>query len=357
MSAYINEIGTAVPNTKISQNSIAEYMKEHIDFNKEESHQLDIIYRASGIDYRYSVLSDFDQTSKTQDLMSYPLEPSLIDRMKLYELEAPMLAIKSILECMKGREMKELTHLITVSCTGMYAPGLDIDIVNQLKMNTNIKRTAINFMGCYGVFNGLKLAKSICEASSTAQVLIVSVELCTLHFQRKNDEFLNLSQALFSDGAASCLVTNKETSNAFLIDQFHCDILLKGRNEMSWKIGQHAFDMILTLEVAKLIEENAKSAVLKLLDKVSFNFSEIIHYALHPGGKSILKAIESNLNISKEQNSHAYHILKNYGNMSSATILFVLKKLLEEGKQVKGPVLSMAFGPGLTIETMMLNLK
>ena len=144
MSAYINEIGTAVPNTKISQNSIAEYMKEYIDFNKEESHQLDIIYRASGIDYRYSVLSDFDQTSKTQDLMSYPLEPSLIDRMKLYELEAPTLAIKSILECMKGREMKELTHLITVSCTGMYAPGLDIDIVNQLKMNTNIKRTAIN---------------------------------------------------------------------------------------------------------------------------------------------------------------------------------------------------------------------
>jgi predicted naringenin-chalcone synthase len=357
MSAYINEIGTAVPNTKISQNSIAKYMKEQIDFNEEESHQLDVIYRASGIDYRYSVLPDFNQTSENQDLMSYHLEPTLLNRMKLYEVEAPKLAIKSILECMKGREMKDLTHLITVSCTGLYAPGLDLDIVNQLKMNTYIQRTAINFMGCYGVFNGLKLAQSICEASTTAQVLIVSVELCTLHFQRKNDESLSLSQALFSDGAASCLVTNEETSNAFLIDQFYCDILLEGKNEMSWKIGQHAFDMLLSLEVAKLIKENAKNTVSKLLDKVPFNFSEIIHYALHPGGKSILKAIESSLNISREQNTHAYNILKNYGNMSSATILFVLEKLLEENKQIKGPVLSMAFGPGLTIETMMLNLE
>ena len=357
MSAYINEIGTAVPNTKISQNSIAKYMKEQIDFNEEESHKLDLIYRASGIDYRYSVLPDFNQTSKTQGLMSHHWEPTLFDRMMSYEVEAPKLAIKSILECMKGREIKDLTHLITVSCTGMYAPGLDLDIVNHLKMNTSIERTAINFMGCYGVFNGLKLAQSICEASTTAQVLIVSVELCTLHFQRKNDESLNLSQALFSDGAASCLVTNKETSNAFLIDQFHCDILLEGRNEMSWKIGQNAFDMFLSLKVAKLIKKNVQNAVSKLIDKVPFNFSEIIHYALHPGGKSILKAIESNLNISKEQNTHAYHILKNYGNMSSATILFVLKKLLEENEQMKGPVLSMAFGPGLTIETMILHLE
>ena len=357
MSAYINEIGIAVPNTKISQNSIAEYMKEKIDFNEEESHQLDVIYRASGIDYRYSVLPDFNQTNKTKGLVSHHLEPNLFNRMKVYEVEAPKLAIKSILECMKRREIKDLTHLITVSCTGLYAPGLDLDIVNQLKMNTYIQRTAINFMGCYGVFNGLKLAQSICKSSTTAQVLIVSVELCTLHFQRKKDESLNLSQALFSDGAASCLVTNEETSNAFLIDQFHCDILLEGRKEMSWKIGQHAFDMHLSLKVAELIKESAKNTLSKLLDKVPFNFSEIIHYALHPGGKSILKAIESNLNISKEQNTHAYNILKNYGNMSSATILFVLKKLLEEDKQIKGPVLSMAFGPGLTMETMMLNLK
>ena len=357
MPAYINEIGTAVPNTKIPQNTIATYMKQHIEFNEKQSHQLDIIYRASGIDSRYSVLPDFHQTKKTPNFILNGSEPSLNDRMKLYEIEAPVLAIQSILQCMEGRDMRDLTHLITISCTGMYAPGIDLDIVEQLKMNSSIKRTAINFMGCYGVFNALKLAQSICNASETAQVLIVSVELCTLHFQRKNDEFLNLSQALFSDGAASCLVTNNKTFNAFSIDQFHCDVLFKGKNEMSWKIGQNAFDMVLTLEVAKLIEENAKSAVSKLLDKVPYNFSEISHYALHPGGKSILKAIEYNLNLSKEHNTHAYHILKNYGNMSSATILFVLKKLLDDHNQVKGPVLSMAFGPGLTIETMMLELK
>ena len=97
----------------------------------------------------------------------------------------------------------------------MYAPGIDLEIVEQLKMRTDIHRTAINFMGCYGVFNALKLAQSICKASAKAQVLIVSVELCTLHFQRKNDEFLNLSQALFSDGASSCLVTNNETLQCF----------------------------------------------------------------------------------------------------------------------------------------------
>ncbi|MAJ50532.1 MAG: type III polyketide synthase [Flammeovirgaceae bacterium] len=357
MTAYINEIGTSVPNAKISQSTIATYMKQHIDFSQKESHQLDVIYRASGIDYRHSVLSDFHQTSKAQDFMKCPSEPNLNNRMKLYEIEAPVLAIQSILECMKGRDMKDLTHLITVSCTGIYAPGIDLDIIDQLKMHSNIQRTAINFMGCYGVFNALKLAKSICEASTSAQVLIVSVELCTLHFQSKNDKFLNLSQALFSDGAASCLVTNEGNYDTFSIDQFHCDVLLEGKNEMSWKIGQHAFDMILTLEVAKLIEKNTKSIVSKLLDKVPFDISQISHYALHPGGKSILKAIEFSLNLSKEQNKHAYHILKNYGNMSSATILFVLKKLLEDQSQAKGPVLSMAFGPGLTIETMILTLK
>ena len=357
MSAYINAIGTAVPNSKISQSKIATYMKQHIEFNEEQSHQLDVIYRASGIDYRYSILPDFHQTTETPGFIMHGREPSLNDRMKLYEIEAPVLAIQSILECMKGKDLNHLTHLITVSCTGMYAPGIDLEIVEQLTMRTDIHRTAINFMGCYGVFNALKLAQSICEASATSQVLIVSVELCTLHFQRKNDEFLNLSQALFSDGASSCLVTNNETPNTFLIDQFHCDILFKGKNEMSWKIGQNAFDMVLTHEVAKLIEENAQSAVSKLLEKVPFNFSEISHYALHPGGKSILKAIEHNLNLSKEHNVHAYHILKNYGNMSSATILFVLKKLLDDHNQVKGPVLSMAFGPGLTIETMLLRLK
>ena len=357
MPAYINAIGTAVPNSKISQSKIATYMKQHIEFNEKQSHQLDVIYRASGIDYRYSILPDFHQTTKTPGFIMPGREPSLYDRMKLYEIEAPVLAIQSILECMKGKNLNHLTHLITVSCTGMYAPGIDLEIVEKLKLKTDIHRTAINFMGCYGIFNALKLAQSICKASTRAQVLIVSVELCTLHFQRKNDEFLNLSQALFSDGSSSCLVTNNETPNTFLIDQFHCDILFKGKSEMSWKIGQNAFDMVLTPEVAKLIEENSQIAVSKLLNEVPFNFSEISHYALHPGGKSILRAIENNLNLSKERNVHAYYILKNYGNMSSATILFVLKKLLDDHNQVKGSVLSMAFGPGLTIETMLLELK
>ena len=354
MAAFINLIGTAVPNVRIAQGVLAQFMKDHIPFSVKESHHLDLLYRASGIQFRHSIIDDFKNGNSSR-FFNEKAETDLQNRMRLYEVEAPKLAINAIKNGLNKYDLSQLTHLITVSCTGMYAPGIDLDLLRLLDLNPSIERTAINFMGCYGVFNALKLAQNICNANSTAQVLVVSVELCTLHFQRATDQHTTLSQALFADGAACCLVTGYASSEALKIENFHCDVDVQGWNEMSWKIGKNAFHMMLTQEVPMLIEGSISSLVNKLLKKSPHPTLRPSQFAIHPGGKGILKAIETGLNISKEQNRHAYQVLKHYGNMSSATILFVLKEMLKEPIKAPEDVLALAFCPGLTLESMLLK--
>ncbi len=362
MTAYINYIGTAVPPYKIAQPKIADFMSDALQLNEQDRNKLAILYRATGIRSRHSVINDY--ANEACNFKFFPKEKTLLPfpdisaRMRVYEKEAVKLSIEAIKNTLPVEYKKsDITHLITVSCTGMYAPGLDIEITQKLGLNSTVNRTAINFMGCYGAFNGLKLASSICSADPKAQVLLVAVELCTIHFQKNKDQDTLLANALFSDGAAAAVITSNKLKKSLSMNAFHTDIAFDGKNEMAWQIGNHGFEMKLSALVPDIIEKHIKQLTEKLLETYQLSLNEINHYAIHPGGKRILEVIEKELAITKEQNKAAYNILRQYGNMSSPTVLFVLKDIFNNlSNQEHGQkVLSFAFGPGLTLESMLLN--
>jgi len=287
--------------------------------------------------------------------------PSTAARMKIYKENALDLALSAITDCLLRIDnftSNEITHLITVSCTGMYAPGVDIEIAHTLHLNSSTKRTAINFMGCYGVFNAIKVADAICRSEHGASVLIVSVELCTIHFQKNMDIDNILSNSIFSDGAAAVLVqSTPKQKKYFTLESFHNDLLPQTSKEMAWHIGDHGFDIVLSTYVPDLIQAGIKKFIDNSLNRYNATLSDIDLYAIHPGGIKILEACEKALNISRDSNKYAYHILRNYGNMSSATILFVLKAIWDDinNQNHKNTIFSCAFGPGLTLEAMILK--
>jgi predicted naringenin-chalcone synthase len=361
--SYITAIATANPQHKISQTDIAEFMLRAMIFHNGEARKLKTIFRASGIDYRYSVLADY---GKAENFDFYPNTatgsfPSTRDRLAVFQKHALPLSVEAIEKIFNADiTANDITHLVVVCCTGMYAPGLDIELVKALKLRPDVHRTAINFMGCYAAFNALKIADAFCKSDRKSKVLVVCTELCSLHFQREASEDNLLANALFADGCAAVLVEAESSSNLQLeVVGFHNDLSMEGDQDMAWRIGDLGFEMKLSSYVPDIIRSGIKNLTNGLLAKTQTNNGGVQHYAIHPGGKRILEVIEQELSIPHEKNDAAYYVLKNYGNMSSATVLFVLKALLEKfsNANVGENILSFAFGPGLTMESMLLKIN
>ena len=359
MTAFINSIGKANPRYKIKQDDVLNFMVKAHQLNDEEAHKLKVLYRATGIKERYSTIPDYQNNG---DFQMYPdndrLEPfpSTSERSNCYKKEALNLSIEAINNCVEEKvSLSDITHLITVSCTGMYAPGLDIDLVNQCKMPADVERTAINFMGCYAAFSALKLANHICNGNK-ANVLIVCTELCSLHFQKEKSEDNFLANALFGDGSAAVLVQSEPAAVALQMESFISNLISSAKNEMAWEIGDYGFEMKLSAYVPEAIRTGIKpliESLIKRIEKQKFDF-----YAIHPGGKKILNAVENALAITKEENLHSHHILRDFGNMSSPTILFVMKQIMDELslQDNNKSLLSFGFGPGLTLESMITKI-
>ncbi|OHE76310.1 MAG: naringenin-chalcone synthase [Verrucomicrobia bacterium RIFCSPHIGHO2_12_FULL_41_10] len=361
----ITAVGTANPIYKQHQRDVVESIATLLNLTSAEKRLLRSVYRATGIGYRYSVLSDFCQTPGNFTFFPNDLTqafPTTALRMKIYQenaLALSLLAIKNCLDQAECSHQSDITHLITVSCTGMYAPGLDIDIVYALQLNSTTKRTCINFMGCYGAFNGLKVADAICRADPNAKVLIVCVELCTLHFQKSKRMDDVISNAIFSDGAGALLIeANPSQRKYFSLKDFYCDLIPNTSQEMAWSISDQGFDIVLSSYVPEVIRSGIAGFSKKLLTRAGCASSAIDFYAIHPGGLKILKACEESLGITKEHNQYAYHVLHQYGNMSSATMIFLLKEIWNDIRHSDHDktIFSCAFGPGLTLESMLLKI-
>lgn len=365
--SYITAIGTSNPTHRFSQSDIAEFMLKAMQLNNGDGRKLKTIFKASGIEYRHSVLEDYGKVkdftfyADTPDLEPFPGTEKRLHFFRQNALALSIASLNDMLSSFPTFNIRHTTHIIVVCCTGMYAPGLDIDLVNTLGLDSTVQRTAINFMGCHASFNALKIADAICKSNPRAKVLIVCTELCSLHFQRSPTEDNLIANALFADGSASVLVEGKSDSPLKLeLEDFHSDLALEGSSDMAWTIGDLGFEMRLTAYVPKLIKNGISALTSSLLKKISADFDDIHHFAIHPGGKKILQAIEDELKITREQNAAAYHVLKHYGNMSSPTVLFVLKEIVKKpaGKVNDGErVLSFAFGPGLTLESMVLKIE
>lgn len=364
--SYITAIGTANPGYRFSQTVIADFMLRAMKLNNGDERKLKTIFRSSGIEYRYSVLEDYGRVKgftfypDTNDLEPFPRTEKRLQIFRENALAVSVASFKDLAKSFPAFKSKDITHLIVVCCTGMYAPGLDIDLVNALKLSPTVQRTAINFMGCHASFNALKVADALCRSDSQAKVLIVCTELCSLHFQRAATDDNLLANALFADGSAAVLVEAHTRSPLKLkLEEFHSDLAPEGLSDMAWTIGDMGFKMRLSSYVPDLIKKGIAGLAKSLLRKISADLSDIRYFAIHPGGKKILEVIEVELKIDKSRNRAAYHVLKNYGNMSSPTVLFVLKEIVGNlnGEDDGERVLSFAFGPGLTLESMVLKIE
>ena len=338
--------------------------------SREEALRQKFIYSRSGIVHRHSVLAEFLEEDSVEHAIFHPSgdypSTAVSTRMKLYEEHAIGLCETAALECfnqLPALKRTDVTHVITFSCTGMYAPGLDIQLVQKLGLVRNAERTCINFMGCYAAINALKAAYHIARSEPDAVVLLAGVELCSLHYQKSADPNQMVANALFGDGAAAAIVSAKMLDAAagalrYRLRDFYAEFEESAGNEMVWRIGDAAFDLRLTPEVPNVVRENIAALLDKLFQKTGLRQADIDYYAIHPGGMKILEACEQALHISKAQNEVSYSILSDYGNMSSVTVMFVLKAYLarlsadDTGKKI----LACAFGPGITMESVIVEV-
>ena len=361
----IVSIGTAVPEYRHEQEKIFEFMSRVYAINETEKRKLRFLYKHSGIQTRYSVLDDYSLPASewkffipTENLEPFP---SLEKRMRSFREHAAQLSLKAIDDCLGNLKDQKITHLVTVSCTGMSAPGLDLELIELLNLPSTTWRTSINFMGCYAAIHALKLADVICKSDPKANVLIVCVELCTLHFQKKYTPDNISSGILFSDGAAAILVSGNKDMSGMGIDHFYSSVSFKSKQEMVWELSSTGFLLTLSGYIPELIEEDFNSIVNECLQETNLGKDDISHWCIHPGGKKILEAVHKSLAFTNGQLQHCYDVLNNYGNMSSPTILFVLKRIQQELNDRKsdgdqsGKIFGAAFGPGLTIETFILS--
>jgi len=356
----IASIGTAVPAYKHEQMAIMDFMQRAYAMNDVEKRKLRFLYHHSGIDFRYSVIPDYSRT--IQEWKFYPhsenLEPfpSLELRMAYYQKHAAALSVDAIRDCLDGKVKEhEITHLITVSCTGMSAPGLDLQVMELMDLPKTIYRTSINFMGCYAAIHGLKMANSICLSDPKAKVLVVCTELCTIHFQRDPSMDNIASSLLFGDGSAAVLITADDNGGDGLsINSFYSEVIPRGKKDMAWELSSTGFLMTLSGYIPELIEEDFLALTNKAMVGKEFCATDIDYWCIHPGGRKILEAIRNSLDLKEDQLKESYDVLREYGNMSSPTILFVLKKFLNH-RQKNKKLFGAAFGPGLTMETFIAS--
>lgn len=363
-------IGTALPPYKYSQADIGEFMVRYFNINNELARKLSVIYKKSGIEYRYSALPDFHQNGQLPLLFQQALKnPTLGNRMQVYRNAALDLAVAAVKNCLAGlntrkanKRLLPVTHLITVSCTGMSAPGLDLQLMEKLELPDHVERTSVNFMGCYAAFHALKMAHAISASNKEATVLIVLVELCSLHFQPDLDSRNMVVNSLFADGAAAILVSSDQKSEGLKIPSlrlagFHSKVVHEGSELMTWNPTENGFLMGLDALVPNLIEEHSGTLLEEALTKFKSKKSKVQHWAIHPGGKKILESVLKGMNLSKENLDASYEVLQNFGNMSSPTIAFVLKLMMQKRISWKNKerILAAGFGPGITIETALLE--
>lgn len=335
MPAHINHIATVLPPYSYSQEAIRNYLLKH----SKKAFPIQTLFNESIIQQRYSVLSDL---YLPEPIGLYTLEA----RMAIYKKEAPALAIQAIQKL--PIDLADITHIITVSCTGLYAPGLDIDIQQQLRLAPGTQRHAINYMGCYASFHGLRLAHLILNEQPQAKVVLVSVELCSLHLQHHTDVESLAAYTLFGDGAAAVLLS--ATPIGPVIQNYHSYLLPDTASLMQWNVTSTAFEMVLHKSIPHHITTHLPEV---LKDAYEKGIQPPDTFVVHPGGKEILNAFAQAIPESQSDLEISKAILKRLGNMSSVTILFVLESYQVQGW--KGSYLACGFGPGLTVELLSLQ--
>lgn len=360
MPAFLNAVASSVPPTSYSQERILEVMKEWHGGDRRLERMLGGIYRASAIRKRHSVVRDFLPGDPggfffDPDEERY-LVPGTAERNRRYKEEASNLATcaaRRALARSNGFDAAQVTHVITASCTGFFAPGPDVELVDALGLPEEVERYHIGFMGCYAAFPALRMARSICLAHEDAVVLVVAVELCTLHLQAEGDSDSLIAASVFADGCGAAVVSARPPRGRGLrLDTFRSALARDRASDMAWTIGDTGFEMVLSNRLPQAVEEEVGRALAPLLDGRSPE--EVGAWAVHPGGRAILDRVEAALCLEPDSLQASREVLAEFGNVSSATVLFVLERLLAEESEDPSLV-ALAFGPGLSVESAMFT--
>jgi alpha-pyrone synthase len=348
MPAYLNHIGCAVPPY--------ERQREFIDSlprwagTPEIVEKLQQLAAGARIDQRYTVLPDPFGTVDMPGFYRPGGFPTTGERMKMYQREAPLLAARAVdhLRATAG-SLHGVTHLIVTSCTGFYAPGLDIDVLRHAGLASNVQRTLIGFMGCQAALVGLRNAQQIVQANPQAVVLMVNLELCSLHLQQTPRMDRLVSFLLFADGCAASLITSQP--HGLRIDKCHTHLSLPDAERMAWHIEDEGFAMTLDARLPARIRQWFRAS-----EGLSIPAGDPARtlWAVHPGGRLILDSVQDACGLSDDQMFLSREVLRRFGNMSSASIMFILRDLLhvEAGAIEARSGRALAFGPGLTVEVI-----
>ncbi len=329
---------------------------------------LPALYRMTAVEQRGSVLLEPCETHKGNVTQTFYPEargetcsgPTTEARSLRYAELATPLAVRASRAALEnaGTDSSAITHLIVITCTGFYAPGVDIELIEQLGLSTETQRVQVGFMGCHGAINGLRVAQGLLAAEPSAKVLMVSVELCSLHFQYGWDTDRVVSNAIFADGAAAIVL--ESTSLLFNGAREHPRLVATGsklipdsRDAMSWRIGDHGFQMTLSAEVPGIIEAKLRDYMEGWLCRSDLAVGDIRGWAVHPGGPKIVRATQDALGLSDDAVGVSREVLSQHGNMSSATMLFIIRRFIE--LSIPRPWVMVGFGPGLEIEVALLR--
>jgi alpha-pyrone synthase len=353
LAAHINRIATAVPPHDVHR-SFVQFAETLLPPGTTRS-LFRRMARMSGIEHRYSfvqpIASDDGQWRDAEDIYVVGNFPSTARRMSAFERYAPRLA-----QCALNRlaltpiERDSISHVLVTTCTGLYAPGLDFDVVRHLGLSSSVERTMIGFMGCYAAINALKSAHHIVRSAPESRVLILNLELCSLHMQQTAELEQILSFLLFADGCSAALVT--ADPHGLALDSFLAVSIPETSHLITWKIRDGGFDMHLSGQVPTELRRAMKDSGAQFTrgrDPLSFDL-----WAVHPGGRTILDSVEQGLGLPPETMRFSRDILARFGNMSSATVMFVLQQILENAQSGQQGC-AMSFGPGVTAETMLFH--
>jgi alpha-pyrone synthase len=416
MAVTLRALQTVVPPTVLVQDQVRDIFAAQPGLSRLAQRLVTASFNLSGIETRHTVIEELTLDSDEAEPHFFDaatqrlLVPGTKVRNELYIQQATTLFVEAgrrALAACPGLDAADITHVVTVSCTGFYAPGPDYMLVRELGLSPSTQRYHLGFMGCYAAMPALRTAKQFVEADPDAVVLVVSAELCSLHLRTSSDPDTIVASSLFSDGAAAGIVSSRTPApgeNALVLDHFETVITPVGEGDMAWKIGDEGFEMILSSYVPHIIDEHIESALAPLFGRDESLTSvladgvlaeagaatagagtgaadgpeavdttdgqlltataqrsplstAIAHWAIHPGGRSILDKTETKLGLTEAQLLPSRETLRTNGNMSSATILFVMKAILDGEATADGErVCAMAFGPGLTVESSLMTV-
>jgi predicted naringenin-chalcone synthase len=367
MSSAILGVGTALPPNFVAQMEAAEAAKRVCCGDQDQANLLTVLYRQTGIQKRHMVfqqqivheLATGERTKGAgkEDYAFIPADlqdrgPTTNQRMERYAKEAPILAHQSSQRALDDAHLhaSAITHLVTVSCTGFGAPGFDLSLFERLGLAPTVERVHVGFMGCHGALNGLRVASAITGSDRKARVLLCATELCSLHFHYGWDPKKVVGNALFADGSAAVVLgpISEAAPDTWRHSGSGSCVIPGSDYAMSWHIRDHGFEMTLSTKVPILITDNLRPWLDQWLERYDLRVEDIASWAIHPGGPRILNSVEKPLGIDEKATWASREILREHGNMSSPTVLFILKRLREA--RAPRPCVALGFGPGLAAE-------